>query len=388
MHEKEIYLDYNASAPLDPRVAEAMLPALIDGLGNASSSHRFGRRQILAAEEARERVADMVGGSSSRVIFTSGATEANNLALKGIVPDTPKKRLRILVSATEHSSVLKPARWLEQQGRVSLDFIPVTPSGNLDMQAFRELISPDVLFVSVMSANGETGALNPVEQVADLAHEAGVLFHCDITQSIGRLPFDLEQVGADLISLSSHKICGPTGVGALVASRTALKQLQPIIHGGGHERGLRSGSLNVAGIIGFGTAAQIVGKERTYEFERVQTLRDKLVTGIKSNLKGVKEIGDTSKRLPNTACIHFTGTDAEAVLSNMDPVAVSTGSACNSGSTEPSEVLLAMGIPHNQIFETVRFSLGRFTSSAEIDFAIKKTTSAVEHVRLLEKELV
>lgn len=386
--KKEVYLDYNASSPLDSRIVETMMSALTNGFGNASSVHRFGKRQTAAVDEAREHIAELVGGHTSKVIFTSGATEANNLALKGIVAGTSRVLPRILISSTEHSSVLKPARWLNKQGLAQVDFIPVENDGILDMGAFERLINNDVLLVSVMSANGETGVLNPIEEIAEIAHRAGAFFHCDITQSIGRLPFNLEQVGADLITLSSHKICGPGGVGALATSNNALRQIQPIIHGGEHEQGLRSGSLNVAGIIGFGMAAQITVKEKSNESERVEKLRDRLITGIKSSLTGVSEIGNTSHRLPNTACVRFHDTDAEAVVSNLDPVAVSTGSACNSSSITPSEVLLAMGVPWNQIFETVRFSLGRFTNSSEIDFSIKKTFEAVEYVRSIEARLI
>lgn len=382
---EEVYLDYNASSPLDPRVAESMMPVQTEMFGNASSAHRFGRRQNLMVEEAREQVAELVGCQAGRVVFTGGATEANNLALKGITFGASQSLPRILVSAAEHSSVLGPALWLKERGLASLDLIPVEAGGGVDVQALEGLLGPDVLLVSVMSANGETGVLNPVEQVAEMTNEVDVLFHCDVTQSIGRLPFDFDETGIDLVTLSGHKICGPTGIGAMVASNRVMKQMQPLIHGGGHEKGLRSGSLNVAGIVGFGVAAQIASKEKIYESERVGTLRDALVAGLKSSLTGVSEIGDVTRRLPNTACIRFHNVDAEAIVSGIDPVAISAGSACNSGSIKPSEVLVAMGVPHEQIFEAVRFSLGRFNSSDEIDFAINKVISAVEFVRSMQE---
>jgi cysteine desulfurase len=381
-----VYLDYNSSAPLDPRVADVMVPLLTQGIGNASSIHRFGRSQAAEVDEAREHVAAIVGGRPSNVVFTASATESNNLALGGSVGEEPSNRRRILISAVEHASVRETARWLDEQGLAKLDVIPVTAGGFVHLQALEKLLGADVLLVSVMAANSETGVLNPVMETSELAHAAGALFHCDATQSAGRLRFDLEQVGADLVSVSSHKICGPAGVGALVGTQRSLRRLRPIIHGGGHERGLRSGSLNVAGIVGFGAAARIATEERESESARVARLRDRLAAGLKSGLFGVCDIGNLTRRLPNTADVRFEGADAEAVVANMDPVAVSTGSACNSGSIEPSEVLLAMGVPRDAAFESVRFSLGRFTTEEDIDFAIERAVSAVKYVRTMTRE--
>ena len=381
-----VYLDYNGSAPLDPRVAEIMVPILMEGIGNASSIHRFGRQQNAAVDESREHVAAMVGGRPSNVVFTAGATEANNLALHGAVEDAAADRPRILISAVEHASVRQTARWLDEHGLTRLDVIPVTKGGFVDLHAFESTIDTDVLLVSVMAANSETGILNPVEEIAERAHAVGALLHCDATQSAGRLPFDLERTGVDLISVSSHKICGPGGVGALVGTRLGLRRLRPIIHGGGHERGLRSGSLNVAGIVGFGAAARIATEERTSESALVAVARDRLTAALKSRLSGVHEFGDVARRLPNTANIRFEGADAEAVVTNMDPVAVSTGSACSSGSIEPSEVLLAMGVPRDAAFESVRFSLGRFTTEEDIDFAVERTVTAVDYVRNMTRK--
>ena len=381
-----VYLDYNGSTPLDPRVADVMVPILTQGIGNASSTHRFGRSQAAEVDNAREHVAGIVGGRPSNVIFTSGATESNNLALRGSVGEEPSGRRRIFISAVEHASVRETARWLSKQGLAQVDVIPVTAGGFVDLQALETLIGTDVLMISVMAANSETGVLNPVAEISEVAYAAGALFHCDATQLVGRLSFDLAQVGADLVSVSSHKICGPAGVGALIGTQRSLSRLRPIIHGGGHERGLRSGSLNVAGIVGFGAAARIAAEERAFESERVAELRDRLTVGLKSGLAGVHQVGDLTRRLPNTANIRFEDADAEAVVSNMDPVAVSTGSACNSGSIEPSEVLLAMGIPHDAAFESVRFSLGRFTTDEDIDLAIERAISAVEYVRTMTQE--
>ena len=378
---KSVYLDYNGSGPLDPRVAEIMVPILMEGIGNASSIHRFGRQQSVAIDEAREHVGAMVGSRASNVVFTAGATESNNLALRGAVEGAPAGRPRILISAVEHASVRQTARWLDEHGLTELGVIPVTKGGFVNLDALESMIDTDVLLVSVMAANSETGIQNPVEMIAERAHGVGALFHCDATQSAGRLPFELERIGADLVSLSSHKICGPTGVGALVGTRRGLRRLRPIIHGGGHELGLRSGSLNVAGIAGFGAAARIATEVRTSESARVAEARDRLTSALKSRLSGVHEVGDVERRLPNTANVRFEGADAEAVVTNMDPVAVSTGSACSSGSIEPSEVLLAMGISRESAFESVRFSLGRFTTTEDIDLAVESAIGAVEHVR-------
>ena len=380
----EVYLDYNGSSPLDPRVSKAMWPALAEWYGNASSTHRFGRRQAAAVENARVHVASLVGGRPPHVVFTAGATEANNLALSGIVASRPADRGRILVSSVEHASVRETARWLSDQSLAEVDAIPVTCGGAIDLDALDDLLGDDVLLVSVMAANSETGVLNPVVEIADRVHAAGALFHCDATQYAGRLPFDLSDIGVDLVSLSSHKICGPGGVGALVTAKSSGR-LRPIIHGGGHERGLRSGSLNVAGIVGFGAAAAIAVEERTQEAARLGPLRDRFVAELKGRLTGVEENGDIDCRLPNTANIRFAGADAEAVVTNMDPVAVSTGSACSAGAIEPSAVLLAMGLSREAAFESVRFSLGRFTTAEEIEIAAQKTVAAVEYVRAMSE---
>ena len=379
----EVYLDYNASSPLDPRVAEAMMPILTDSVGNASSVHRFGRRQAAAVDDAREYVAALVGGRASGVVFTSGATEANNLALQGALEAAPKSRQRMLVSAVEHASVAGTARLLADYGVVKLDVIEVTSGGFVEPVIVEEMLRDDIVLVSVMAANSETGVLNPVGEIAERVRATGALFHCDATQMAGRLPFNMEELGVDLVSLSGHKICGPGGVGALVGTRHSLRQLEALLHGGGHERGLRSGSLNVAGIVGFGAAARIAADERERESETVGVLRDRLVSGLQTSLPRVLQNGDPSRRLPNTANLCFVGADAEAVMANMDPVAVSIGSACSAGSIEPSEVLVAMGRSHETAFESVRFSLGRFTTEAEIDTAVESATAAVKRVRAL-----
>ncbi len=378
---REVYLDYNGSAPLDPRVADVMIPVLIERSGNASSTHVFGRRQATLVDDARVQVAALVGGSPNGVVFTASATEANNLVLQGALEGAPTGRHRILVSAGEHASVSRTARWLADRGLVRLDIVPVTTGGFVDLAQLESLLGPDVLLVSVIAANAETGVINPLSEIAEIVRGTRALLHSDATQFVGRLPLAMEESGVDLVSLSGHKICGPGGVGALVGHRRALSRLRPQMYGGGHEKGLRSGSLNVAGIVGLGAAAQLAFEERASESRRVGRLRDRFTQALKARLPRISEIGDVSCRLPNTGNLRFHGADADAVVVNMHPVAASTGSACSSGSIEPSDVLLAMGLSREAAFECVRFSFGRFTTQEDIDLALDRTVEAVARVR-------
>jgi len=382
-----VYLDYNASAPLDPRVAEVMVSALTN-VGNAASAHDFGRRQAALVDDSREQVAALVGGRASNVVFTASATEANNLALHGAVQQGGMNRRRILVSAIEHDSVRRTAQWLKARGDSEVDIIPVTHGGSVDLDALERLLGPDVLLVSVMAANGETGVINPIAEVAELARANGSFFHCDATQFVGRMALSAQDVGADLISISGHKLGGPMGIGALIGTRRALARLGPVIHGGGHERGLRSGSLNVPGIVGFGEAAAIAVDERAHEAIRLADLRDRLTGSLIAALPGVAPIGDVEQRLPNTACLRFKYADAEAVTVNLEPVAASTGSACSAGSVEPSHVLLAMGLSRSAAFECVRFSLGRSTVDRDIELAVACAVEAVRYVRAVTERSV
>ena len=388
----EIYLDYNASAPCDPRVVEAVAKAMTDGFGNASSAHRFGRRQAAAVGEAREQTAGLVGAQPGGVIFTAGATEANNLALGGMVaPDAAAQssaKPTLVASAVEHASVSQTAEALAATGRCNLQIAPVTPGGSVDLDALASMVQATEggLLVSIMAANSETGVLNPVAEIADLVHAAHGFLHCDATQMVGRLRFDMTALGCDLVSLSGHKICGPAGVGALIGTRQALAALRPTGWGGGHERGLRSGSLNVAGIVGLGVAAEIAADEQAAEAARIGTLRDGFVAALTDELADVVQNGDVDRRLPNTANLRFCGADAEAVLVNMDPVAASAGSACSTGAIEPSPVLTAMGLSREAAFECVRFSLGRFTTKSEIASAVEQVVTAVRYVRLMTSE--
>jgi cysteine desulfurase len=381
-----VYLDYNGSAPLDPRVAEAMADVLASAVGNASSAHSFGAAQRSRVDVAREQVAAAVGGGVGDVVFTAGATEANNLALTGLVNARSTSRRRVVISAVEHASVRQTAGWLADEGVAKVDVVPVTAGGYVDLDALDDLLADDVLVVSVMLANSETGVINDLGAVAELAHRHGALVHTDATQAVGRINTDMAALGADLLSLSGHKICGPGGVGALLASPSARRRMVPVIHGGGHERGLRSGSLNVSGIVGFGLAAELAGSEWEIDAARVSALRDELVSLITAGVGEVEQNGDVTRRLPNTANLLFRGADAEAVLVNLDPVAVSAGSACSSGAPEPSPVLVAMGLSRAEAAESLRFSLGRFTTRQEVMTAAARTIGAVQFVRSMNED--
>ena len=378
----EIYLDYNASAPMDKRVIESMLPFLENHYGNASSSHGFGRRLSSCVADSREQVASLVGGSPGGVIFAAGATEANNQALRGLSHRNGIGSGDLMISAVEHASVRNTAQWLNERQGVRLKTVPVTAGGFVDIAALRELLN-GVKLISVMGVNSETGVINPLGEVVELAKEHDALVHCDATQMVGREPFDMTKLGIDLVSFSGHKIYGPAGVGALIVSREVRKLLEPLLLGGGHENGLRSGSLNVAGIVGLGVASRLAEEERIGDSDRLSYLRDQLVSDLQRLLPEVQELGDTSRRVANTTNIRFLGADADAVMANMRDVAVSNGSACSSGAIEPSIVLQEMGLDRTAASEALRFSLGRFTTSDDIDSAIPRIVTAVQYVRTM-----
>lgn len=365
-----------------------MTPVLTRGIGNASASHFFGQDLAQRVEGAREQVANLVGGRSSQTIFTAGATESNNLVLFGILNQIKGARKKILVSDVEHASVREPANWIADNGLARVEFIPVTSGGFVDPDIVKSLVGPDTLLVSVMAANSETGVINPIHEIADTVHKVGAYFHCDATQYIAREYLNIEHCGIDFVSFSSHKIYGPTGVGALIGNHLSLRLLKPIVHGGDHELGLRSGSLNTAGIVGFGAAAELAFSERTSESLKNANLRNRLVEKLQMCTSGIVENGAISSRLSNTTNIRFIGADADAVLTNIHPVAASNGSACSSGAIEPSKVLLNMGLSHTAASESMRFSIGRFTKEEEIDLAAVHVAKAVERVRNLSRVAV
>lgn len=388
MAEGAIYLDYNATTPVDPDVLDAMLPWLRGFFGNPASQHGYGRTAAHAVETARQQVASLLGCSGSEVIFTSGATEANNLALKGAVESAPPGRNRVLVAVTEHKSVLDSGAWLRGKG-TTVDPVPVGRDGVVDLDALTTMVGPDVAVVSVMLANNETGVINPIAEVAALARGAGALTHTDATQAVGRLAVDVRALDVDLASVSSHKLYGPPGVGGLYVRRRT--PLAPLLHGGGHERGLRSGTLNVPGIIGFGAAATTAGHRLGSDASRFRALVALLRSQLLAHFPGVQPVAidqDTEAEpptIPNTLNVRFPGVDAEALIANTPSVAVSTGSACSSLVPSPSHVLLAMLGDTEAASECIRFSVGRPTTEDDVTTAASDLGLAAQRLRELAR---
>ncbi|HET8725113.1 MAG TPA: IscS subfamily cysteine desulfurase [Anaeromyxobacteraceae bacterium] len=375
-----IYMDCHSTTPVDPRVVEAMLPYFTEHFGNAASrSHSFGWKAEEAVEEARERVARLVGATAREIVWTSGATESDNLAVKGVARFHAGKGRHLVTTAIEHKAVLDSMAAMAREG-FEVTVLPVDGQGIVDPEAVRAAIRPDTVLVSVMHANNEVGTIQPVEAIGRITRERGVLFHTDAVQSLGRIPFDVESSNADLVSLSAHKMYGPKGVGALYVRRRPRARLLPLIDGGGHERGYRSGTLNVPGIVGFGMAAEMARLEMPAEAPRLLALRERLRTAIQSGIDGVTVNGSLERRLPGNLNVSFAGVEGEALMIAMRDVAVSSGSACTSASLEPSYVLRAMGVPDDLAHSSLRFGLGRFNTGEEVDHAARL---AVEKARKL-----
>jgi cysteine desulfurase len=377
-----IYLDYAATTPLDPRVLEAMMPTLLGDFGNAASrSHAYGWRAEALVKEARRTLAEALGGEARELVFTSGATEADNLALLGAARAAPSDRRHVVASQVEHSAVLDAVRQLEREGfRVTL--VPPEPDGTVSTAAVAAAIGPETFLVSVMTANNETGAVNPVAEIGKSCRERGVLFHTDAVQAFGKIPFDVRSFPVDLVSLSAHKICGPKGIGALwVRSGAPRVRLAPLSFGGGHERGLRSGTLNVPAIVGFAAAARLATREREEESARVAGLRDRLQEALLLACPDVIVNGRGAGRAPGTLNVSFPGLDGDSLYLELRGLAVSPGAACSSASLEPSHVLLAMGRPAALARAAIRFSLGRFTTRDEVAAAAAQVITAVTKVR-------
>ena len=387
-----IYLDYNATTPVDPQVLEAMLPLFGEQFANPSSTHPAGRAVGEQVAAARGRVAELVGAPSAGfgVVFTGGATEAANLAVRGVLAGsvlTPG-RSRVLVGATEHKAVQEACRVATAGGRAQLGVVAARRDGSLDLDHLRQLLDGDVALVAVMAANNETGAINDMRTVGRLAHDAGALVLSDVTQAVGKVRMALDDWKVDLALLSAHKIYGPKGVGAVVARRDVLTRLTPLVVGGPQERGLRPGTLNTPGIIGLGAAAELAALRWRNDARRLARLRQLLYDLLTQRLPavtvhGAEVTGSGQLRggLPNTLNLRFAGAPADAVMTCVPEVAMSAGSACNAGSDEPSHVLLAMGLSRAEALETLRFSLGRPTTEAEIRRAADRVAAGVEHVR-------
>ena len=382
MTSRPVYLDYHATTPVDPRVLEAMLPYFSEEFGNpASRQHAYGWKAEEAVENARAQVAALIGASPREIVFTSGATESNNLALKGCADALRSRGDHIVTVATEHKSVLDSCKRLEAQGwRVTR--LGVQRDGLLDLDALRDAVTAKTVLVSVMIANNEIGVLQPMPEIARIVHEAGALLHTDAAQAAGKVPIDVTESGVDLLSLTGHKYYGPKGEGALYMRRQKPKiQLGCQIDGGGHESGLRSGTLNVPGIVGLGKAAEICAREMPDEGPRLATLRDRLLTGLRANLDGVHVNGSLTHRLPHNLHVSFEGVDGEGLLMALGDLAVSTGSACSSGSQAPSHVLQAIGAVGEGVGAVVRFGLGRGTTEPHIQFAIDRLSAVVSSLR-------
>jgi cysteine desulfurase len=372
-----IYLDYNATTPVEDVVFDAMRPMFSDTFANASSAHDSGRAASRKVDEARAIVGEAFGQPASRVAFTSGSTESLNLAVKGL---ELQDRRTLLVGATEHKAALQAA---SDRHDALTKVIPVQGNGALDLRALEDLLDDDVALVVVMAVNNETGVINPLEDVVELAHENGAHVLCDATQAPGRIP--LEQLGAaDMICISAHKIYGPKGIGALVASRTVQRALTPLLSGGGQERGLRSGTLNTPGIVGLGAALKLALHDREQESVRQARLRDQMHSELVQRIHGVAVTGANAPRVCNTLNLRFDGVDGEALIANLELVQASVGSACHSAVPEPSHVLTAMGCTPAEAFKAVRFSLGRGTSEEDIRRAVADIEAAVARVRALE----
>lgn len=372
-----IYLDNHATTPLDPRVLEAMLPFYREDFGNAAShTHRFGWRAEAAVELAREELAAAIGAADPReIVFTSGATESDNLALKGVVGSGTPSQARLVTVATEHPAVLDTCAALARRG-TQVQVLPVDGHGRVDPEAVAAALVPETTLVSVMAANSEIGTLQPLAEIGRLCGERGVLFHSDAAQAVGKIPLDVEALGIDLLSFSAHKLYGPKGVGALYVRRRRRDgrrlRLEPLLHGGGHERGLRSGTLPVALVVGFARAVALCLAERQVEAKRLAALRDRLLAGLRAALPGVAVNGPpVAHRLPANLNFSIEGIEADALLAGLQEVALSTGSACSSARPEPSHVLRALGLPPERVRGALRVGLGRFTTEQEIDRAIR-----------------
>ena len=382
---KKVYLDYNATTPMDPRVLEEMIPYLSEHYGNPSSIHSFGRKGKEALDMARERVAELISASPREIFFTSGGSESANFAIKSTAHNLlGENKNHLITTKVEHECVLESFKYLEQQG-FEVTYIGVDNEGGLDLDELRDSLSDKTILVSCMYANNETGVIFPIKQIAEIVKEKGVIFHTDAVQAAGKIEIDLKKISADLLSISAHKFYGPKSVGALYIrdSLSEKTSLPPLIHGGGQERGKRSGTENVAGIVGLGKASAIASEEMTADEFRLEYLRDKLYGSLKEQIADIRLNGPLDNMLWNTLNLTISGVQGESVAMNLDieGVAVSTGSACSEGAVDPSHVLSAMGLSRQDAASSVRLSLGRFTDEEDIKYVSSVIPKVVERIR-------
>lgn len=382
----QVYLDYNSTTPLDERVFEAMLPYFQSRFGNAASrTHAYGWEAEEAVKIARESVAGLIGARPEEIIFTSGATESNNLALKGVAEMYARKGDHLITVATEHKAVLDTCAYLEKVGK-RITYLPVDKGGRIDLEGLDAAMTPETVLVSVMYGNNETGVVQEMEKIAEIVHRHGSILMSDATQAVGKIPVNVDNSGIDLMPFSAHKMYGPKGVGALyVRRRNPRVTLSPQLHGGGHERGFRSGTLNVPGIVGMGAAAAICGQNLEAEGKQIKALRDQLEAGLLEISESFVN-GYQGNRLPNVTNMSFSFVEAEALIMAMRDLAVATGSACTSAAIEPSHVLKAMGLGDDDAYASIRFSLGRFSTEKDILQAIESVKAAIEKLRAMNPE--
>jgi cysteine desulfurase len=379
---KPIYMDYAATTPVDPRVLEAMMPYFTEHFGNAASrSHGFGWKAEKAVNKAREQVAALIGADPREIIWTSGATESNNIAIKGAAAMLKDRGNHLITQATEHKAVIDPCKYLETQG-FRVTYLPVDSHGVIDLDQLAEAMTEDTILVSIMFANNEIGTIQPIAEIGRLCKQREVIFHTDATQAFGKLPINVEAMGIDILSCSAHKVYGPKGVGALYVRRKSPRvRCAPVLHGGGHERGMRSGTLNVPGIVGMGRAAEIAGREAESDAARLSGYRRCLWERISRDLDEVHLNGHPQHHLPNLLNVSFAYVEGESLMMAFDDIAVSSGSACTSASLEPSYVLKALGVGEELAHSSIRFSFGRFTTQEEIDYTAGRVAEAVNKLR-------
>ncbi|HEV2171209.1 MAG TPA: IscS subfamily cysteine desulfurase [Candidatus Binatus sp.] len=378
-----IYMDNHATTRLDQRVLEAMLPYFTEKFGNsASRNHSFGWEAEEAVGHSRDQIAALIGAKSKEIIFTSGATESDNLAIKGVVEFYKDKGSHAITCVTEHKAVLDSCRALERAGKATVTYLPVDKYGMVDPDAVRAAITDKTVLITIMWANNEIGTIHPIAEIGKIAKEKGIVFHCDAVQAVGKVPVDVEKAGIDLASISAHKIYGPKGIGALwVRSKGPRVRLTPQVDGGGHERGMRSGTLNVTGIVGLGAACEIAGKEMPDETERLLQLRSQLQAGLFERLDEIYVNGHPTERLPGNLNVSFAYVEGESLLMGINDIAVGSGSACTSATLEPSYVIRALGIDDELAHSSIRFGLGRFNTEEEVDYVTEKVSKEVKRLR-------